>query len=461
LVFIFDLFDIICYINYCLIPPRKIPDHKEETMKASALFHKLIGLALIFLVILTGQVRAQSQGNDSMTIFLPIIRHASGLALPPSDLAAERLSVPDGFAIRYYATQVGARPRLMTIGQDGSLYVALYGGGAIVRLADANQDGLADGKQTVLTGLSTPHNVEWFDGWMYVAEGDKISRHKDTNGDGYYETHETVTTNIPGSGGHNTRTLHFGPDGKLYVSVGSTCNACDESDPRRAAILRFNPDGSIPGDNPFHNDPDPRKQPLWAWGLRNSVDFLWAPNGELWADHNGSDGLGDNLPPEEIVIPVQGNRWHGWPYCYTATTGANTSPEILVPGGSLPAGLSCSDAVPARFTDLAHSAPLGMHLGAPAPFPAAYQFDLYVAFHGSWNTTLANARDCKIQRIRIQSGIPVGSETFVNGWRAPGETCSGPNAFGRPADVVINSAGEMFISDDVSNAIYRVIYIGQ
>ena len=88
------------------------------------------------------------------------------------------------------------------------------------------------------------------------------------------------------------------------------------------------------------------------------------------------------------------------------------------------------------------------------------QLQLFVAFHGSWNTSLANARDCKIQRIRIEGGQPTTSESFVNGWRAPGETGGGANAFGRPADVVVNSAGEMFISDDVANAIYRVIYVG-
>ncbi len=166
--------------------------------------------------------------------------------------------------------------------------------------------------------------------------------------------------------------------------------------------------------------------------------------------------MGDNLPPEEIIIPVQGNHWHGWPACYTATLGVNSSPEVPAPGYSL----DCSSAIPARFTDLAHSAPLGMQLGAPAPFPAAYQDDLFVAFHGSWNTTLANARDCKVQRVLIDKGQPVGSQTFVNGWRAAGETCGGANAFGRPADVVTNAAGEMFISDDVSGAIYRVIYVG-
>lgn len=416
-------------------------------------------LAVALIVLLTGSTTAQAAGGT--TIFLPVVSKpaAPGLALPPADAASARLTVPPGFAIRYFATNVGAKPRLMTIGPDGALYVALYNGQAVVRLPDDNHDGLADGKQTVLSGLNGPHNVEWFDGWMYVAENDRISRHKDLNGDGVYETHETVVPNLP-TGGHSTRTVHFGPDGKMYVAVGSSCNACVETDPRRAAILRFNPDGSIPADNPFHNDADVNKRPLWAWGLRNSVDFTWTPGGTLWADHNGSDNLGDNLPPEEIVIPVQGNKWHGWPYCYTATLGVNVSLEIPVPGMTPPVGVNCNDAVAARFTDLAHSAPLGMQLGAPAAFPAEYQDDLFVAFHGSWNTSLANARDCKVQRILIQNGQPTGSQSFVNGFRTPGTTCGSASSFGRPADVVVNSAGEMFISDDVSKAIYRVIYIG-
>jgi len=424
-------------------------------MKAKTFIQKTISLLCALLILTVSQANVLAAGGT--TLYIPLIIKApeSSLALPPADAASARLSVPPGFAIRYFATQVGAKPRLMSIGPDGALYVALYNGQAIVRLPDDNHDGLADSVQPVLTGLNGPHNLEWFGGWMYVAENDKISRHKDLNSDGIYETHETIAS-LPSGGGHSTRTVHFGPDGKMYVSAGSTCNACDETDPRRAAILRFNPDGSIPADNPFKDDANVLKRPLWAWGLRNSVDFLWTPTGVLWADHNGMDGLGDNLPPEEIVIPVQGNHWHGWPTCYTATLGVNTSPEVPVNTGT-----DCSTAIPARFTDLAHSAPLGMQLGAAAPFPAAYQDDLFVAFHGSWNTTLANARDCKVQRILVENGQPVGSESFVNGFRAAGQACGGANTFGRPADVVVNSAGEMFISDDYSNAIYRVIYIGQ
>jgi glucose/arabinose dehydrogenase len=123
----------------------------------------------------------------------------------------------------------------------------------------------------------------------------------------------TVTDNIPAGGAHTSRTLHFGPDGKLYVAAGSSGNNGVEDDWRRAAIMRFNPDGSIPPDNPFANDPQETRRPVWAEGLRNSVDFLWLPDGRLWANHNGSDGLGDDLPPEEIVIQVEKGKHYGWP----------------------------------------------------------------------------------------------------------------------------------------------------
>ena len=213
----------------------------------------------------------------------------------------------------------------MTVGPDGNLYVAEQGGGAVVRLVDADGDGVAEERQVVAENLDGPHSLEWFEDSLYVAEFARIVRLTDQNDDGDMldeGEQETVTDNIPSGGGHTSRTLHFGPDGKLYVAAGSTGNNNVESDRRRATIMRFNPDGSIPEDNPFVNDPDETRQPVWAEGLRNSVDFLFLPDGRLWATHNGSDMLGDDLPPEEIVIEVEKGQHYGWPYCYTPDLGA-------------------------------------------------------------------------------------------------------------------------------------------
>jgi glucose/arabinose dehydrogenase len=391
------------------------------------------------------------------------------LPLPPADEASDRLKVPEGFAIRIFAQGLSGSPRFIDLGPDGSLYLSLIDAGMVVRLADADQNGLADSTEVVASGLNYPHGLAWQGDWLYVAENDHVERLRSTKGSGGFDVRELVTDNIPSGTGHYTRTVHFGPDGKMYVSAGSSCNVCQESDPRRAAILRFNPDGSIPSDNPFASDPDPRRRPLWAWGLRNSVDFLWTPGGEMWASMNGRDnlldanGLPDNLPPEVIVFSIQTGSSYGWPYCYTPILGFNENAKSQVldnqSGLKLPTGFDCSQAVPAVFTDLAHSAPLGMSFVKEGNFPAVYQPDLYVAYHGSWNVKdVTNIRDCKVERVVVENGQPVRSETFVSGWRAPGQTCASPSAYGRPADVVFGPDGAMYISDDTGGRVYRLIY---
>lgn len=382
-------------------------------------------------------------------------------ALPPADEASARLEVPDGFAVRIFAEGLGT-PRLMTGGPDGLLYVADIDGDRLLRLPDVDNDGLADAVQVIAEDLPTAHNAEWFDGWLYVAEGRQIERLRDADGDGEFETRELVTDNIPGPAGHRTRTLHFGPDGKLYVTAGSSGNNDPESDQRRAAILRFNPDGSIPDDNPFIDALNDQRHPLWAEGLRNSVDFLFLPDGRLWANHNGSDMLGDDLPPEEIVIEVEKGRHYGWPYCYTPTLGATPPDTTEVRDERVdldPAILSdCSEATPARFTDLAHQAPLGMVQYNGTAFPADYQGNLFVAYHGSWNSS--TPRDCRVQMIVVQDGAPVASQPFLTGFRAS-ETEDCGSAWGRPAGVAVGANGELFVSDDQNGNVYRVVYVGE
>ena len=382
----------------------------------------------------------------------------SALALPPADEASERLQLPEGFAVRIFAEGLG-EPRLMTVGPDGLLYVADNGGNRVVRLPDADNDGLADEVQVVAEDLPGVHSVEWFEDWLYVAEGSQIERLRDEDGDGTFETRELVTDNIPDPIRHGSRTLHFGPDGKLYVTAGSSSNNEPESDPRRAAMMRFNPDGSIPDDNPFIADLNDQRHPLWAEGLRNSVDFLFLADGRLWADHNGSDELGDDLPPEEIVIQIEKGKHYGWPYCYTPTLGATPPGTTEVHDERVdfdPAILSdCSQATPALFTDLAHQAPLGMTQYTGSAFPVEYQGNLFVAYHGSWNST--ESRDCKVQMIVVREGMPAESMPFLTGFRdSQTEDCG--NAWGRPAGVTVGAKGELFVSDDQNGNVYRVVY---
>lgn len=380
--------------------------------------------------------------------------------VPPVDAVSERLTVPAGFAVRLFAEGLGA-PRLMTVGPDGMLYVADQDGDRVLRLPDGDGDGLADEVAVIAEGLPGAHSVEWFEGWLYVAEHGQIERLQDQDGDGVFETKELVTDNIPGVGGHSSRTLHFGPDGMLYVAAGSSSNNEPESDPRRAAILRFNPDGTIPADNPYASDSDEQRQAVWAEGLRNSVDFLFLADGRLWANHNGSDGLGDEVPPEEIVIEVTAGNHYGWPYCYTPILGP--VPEQIVEVRDERVALNadvlpdCSLAIPALFTDLAHYAPLGMAQYNATLFPAEYQGNLFVAYHGSWNST--QARDCRVQMVVVQDGAPVESQPFLTGFRT-GEDQSCGSAWGRPAGVIVGPDGALYVSDDQNGNVYRVVYTG-
>ena len=383
--------------------------------------------------------------------------------VPPPDAASARLQVPEGFAVRIYASGL-RQPRLMTTGPDGALYVASRSGAAIVRLADANNDGLADANQVVASGLNGPHNLEWYDGAVYVAENDKVSKLIDLDGNGSFDDsgeRVTITSNIPSGGGHSSRTLHIGPDGKLYVAAGSSSNNTVETDKRRATILRFNLDGSIPSDNPFASDPTETRRPVWAEGLRNSVDFLFLPDGRLWADHNGSDGLGDDAPPEEIVIQVERGKHYGWPFCYTPSLGVTPlgTSEVRDTRVAFAAPVSsCDQVTPALFTDAAHQAPLGMARYDKHRFPAEFQDSLLVAYHGSWNAD-RTPRDCRVQQIVVRDGQPAEARPFLTGFRdGPSQQCGG--AWGRPAGVAVGADGELFVSDDKNGNIYRIVYVG-
>jgi glucose/arabinose dehydrogenase len=451
-------------IGHMVQSARKYKLHgRELEVKAKYRWIALLAVLLVGIGAATWILRARRPAADQ-ALPTPGVPLAS-IALPPPDQASTRLKVPAGFAVRIFAKGL-AKPRLMAIGADGQLYVAERGANQVTRLPDANHDGLADSNDVIAKNLKGPHSLEWHDGALYVTEKDRVTRLLDKNGNGNFldpGEQNTIIKGLPSDGIHPTPTLHFGPDGKLYVALGSTCNACAEADKRNAAILRFNPDGSIPADNPFANDADPNRRPVWAEGLRNSIDFVFMPDGQLWADHNGVDLLGNDLPPEEVVIDIQKGKHYGWPYCYTPTNGVTPAGAKEVRdttnniGFAPPIG-SCDQATPALYTDLAHQAPLGMAYYDKALFPAEYQGNLFIAYHGSWNAE-TTPRDCKVQMIVVENGKPTRGQTFLTGFRDnPNQQCA--DGWGRPADVAVGPQGELFVSDDKNGNIYRIVYVG-
>jgi glucose/arabinose dehydrogenase len=245
---------------------------------------------------------------------------------------------------------------------------------------------------------------------------------------GDFNEPQVVIDGLP-SGGHNTRTVTFSPDySSLYVSIGSSCNVCEEQDQRRAAIMRYNPDGS--------------GERLYARGLRNAVGITFNPiTGELWATNNGRDFLGDDLPPETIY-KIQEGADYGWPGCHS---GRIIDPDFGSQG-------SCEGIEQPQVEMQAHSAPLGLEFYSGDQFPAEYQGDLFVAFHGSWNRS--QPVGYKVVRIPMDGEVIGLVEDFAVGW------LNNEASWGRPVDIVTAPDGSLLISDDAGGKIYRVYYRG-
>ena len=273
------------------------------------------------------------------------------------------LSLPAGFRANVFAAGLTS-PRFMAVGPDGTIFATGMRGGQIYALPDRDRDGVADEVQVWADGLRQPHGLAFRDDYLYVGETNRVVRFKVGPDGARQGGPEPVVPELPSGGGHATRTVGFGPDGRLFVAVGSSCNVCDESDERRAAISVYNADGS--GGRIFMR------------GLRNAVGFVWRPGtDELWATNNGRDQLGDDLPFETVYRVRDGGN-AGWPNCYPRPDGLRPDPQFGRPD-------FCETVDPPAVTFQAHSAPLGLRFYDGASFPEAVRGDLFVALHGSWN----------------------------------------------------------------------------
>jgi glucose/arabinose dehydrogenase len=335
-------------------------------------------------------------------------------------VASHDLFVPPGFTVSLFADAVGG-VRTLALGPGNEVYAVRARDGAILRLPDANKDGVADTVIIARSGLNRPFGLAFRGDTMYVGETDGVKRF-----DPGAATPVQLVSGLPGGGNHWTRTVVIGPDNMLYVAVGSSCNVCEESDRRRAAIVRYKLDGS--------------DEHIFATGLRNSVGVAFNPTTrELWANNNDRDNLGDDLPPEKLNI-IKDGKVYGWPQCYLP---GKPNPEYP--------DANCAGVEPPALTVQAHSAPLGLAFYGGTMFPADYKGDAFMTFHGSWNRTVPTG--AKVVRVHIQNGKPVSSEDFMTGWQLP----SG-DRWGRPVSLLVLSDGSLLVSDDAGARIWRVTY---
>jgi glucose/arabinose dehydrogenase len=359
------------------------------------------------------------------------------------DVTAERIAqlrLPPGFRIGIFAEDL-AEPRVIRSAPNGDVYVAEREEGRVRLLRDTNGDGIADVSRIVSTGLREDlrgvHGLALSDGRLYmVTETELLSAPIRANGDlGETTVH---IDDIPAGGQHPNRTIEFGPDGALYLSIGSTCNACVEPMDEHATMLRVNT--------------RTWEREIFAEGLRNTIGFGWHPvSGRLYGlDHN-SDGRGNDWPPEELNH-IQEGRHYGWPFC-----GGDRRVDWQLPAD--PDGENretfCARTEPPVLVYQGHAAPMQMVYYTGNQFPAEYRNDAFATMRGSWNRNPPVGYE--IVRIRFdESGTPAAIESFVGGWLIDG----GRAHFGRLMGLTQAADGSLLVSDDTNGVIYRIWHTG-
>lgn len=387
----------------------------------------------------TGYIPDNAPAGDSASIAQPDANEAAKntdnaknpAPTPASNLTGLPLSLPDGFSISIFADKLSGA-RVIEFDRAGNIFLSRTGEGRITFIEI--KDGKKVSQRDILTGLDGPHGLA-FDPKrseiLYLAEENKISRVDAGKLLAGEKVKPEKIADLPSGAGHSTRTLIFGPDDRLYVSIGSSCNVCNEADNRRAKIFSMNKDGS-----------DFRE---YARGLRNSVFMALHPEtGEIYATEMGRDLLGDDVPPDEInIIKDKGN--YGWPICY----GKNIHDTVFDKNTYIRSPCEAPFETPSLIDLPAHSAPLGLAFIPKDGFDGASAGNLIVAFHGSWNRSKKTGY--KVVMIKINEKGEPRIEDFITGWLTAKE-----EVLGRPVDIKIGSDKTIYISDDNRGVIYRV-----
>jgi glucose/arabinose dehydrogenase len=347
--------------------------------------------------------------------------------------------VPAGFEVTTFADSVdGARE--MALGAQGTVFVGSQRAGTVHAVIDRNGDHKADRVVVIASGLSQPNGVAMRRGALYVATTNQILRFDDI------ERHldappkpVVVRDSLPNpDAGHTWKFIAFGPDDMLYMSVGAPCNVC-VSPPMVSAILRMKPDGS--------------NLEVFAEGIRNTVGFDWHPTThELWFTDNGRDGLGDDVPNDELDVAWKPGLHFGFPFCHQ---GDLADPQFG-------AQRACATTEPPVQKLGAHVAAIGMTFYTGSMFPASYRNAVFIAQHGSWNRSKPSGY--RVMVAHTDGRRVTSYEPFLDGF-LPGPRDSLPGgweaqrvALGRPSDVLQLPDGSILISDDKAGRLLRVSY---
>lgn len=340
------------------------------------------------------------------------------------------LHVPNGFKIEEWASGFEI-PRFMLLGQHGEILVAdsAEGAGAVYVFPNANPSA----RKKLIGGLTRPYGLALWKQYLYVGEPESVSRYPYDASNFTVGRREQVVSLKGFTQDHWTRSLLFDRTGqKLYVGVGSGANVAVGEDPRRAAINRYNPDGS------GHR--------IFASWTRNPIGLHWYPGSDtLWAGVQERDELGDNLVPDYFTH-VEDGGFYGWPYSYI---GNHEDPRIKPQRPDL-----VNKAIVPDVLFQSHVAVLDFTFYTGKQFPAEYRGGAFLAFHGSWNRSRRDGYE--VAFVPFKNGRPTADpQDFVTGWMlSPTEK----DVWGRPVAILQMDDGSLLISDDGGRKIWRVSY---
>jgi glucose/arabinose dehydrogenase len=372
------------------------------------------------------------------------------------------IKLPVGFRIEVFADdktihgKLLAGARFMAFDANGNLFVSSARGDKVLMLPDDNKDGIADEVILVADNLNAPQGLVFVRDALLIANQDGVVKlEKDTGSvskSGWSVNATYFIKHLP-SGGHTLKNIKLGPDGYLFINVGSSCNVCVESDPTRATILRYNTDGKPAG--ALLTLGKHQQSAVWASGLRNSQGYAWHPkSGEMYATNNGADmrsstkngAVNDELPPEHLN-KIEAGKHYGWPHCWSDSNNM----KIQVEDPNFEASVDfCKSTQAPEITLTSHSTPIGITFLEKTNWPADYQKDAIVALHGSWNRKQPSGY--KLVRIKFKNSQPSEVEDFATGW------LQGDSAWGRPVDVAVGTDHALYVSDDKAGVIYRISY---
>ncbi|HUO53151.1 MAG TPA: PQQ-dependent sugar dehydrogenase [Rhodoblastus sp.] len=383
-------------------------------------------------------------------LLVSVLALALALAFLPrarADHAAElratlaQIRLPPGFHIALYALVPEARG--LALSPDGATLIVGTSGERMFRVALGPDQARSVAPFAASQRLPMPNGPCFAsDGTLFVAAFDRILRFAPRGG-GWDEDHpQTIVppgSLIPAeekSPAHGLRVCRIGPDGKLYVALGQPTNV--PSPAQQQIFARWGMGGIL------RIDRDGATKEIFARGIRNSVGMDFEPGTRnLWFTDNQVDGMGDDIPPEELNKAPRPGLDFGFPFyggghVRTRLWAQATPPDDVV--------------FPERELD-AHAANLGMIFYRGTAFPEQWR-GIFIAQHGSWNRSVPIG--ARLVFLPFKDKTAGARIPFAEGWN-PGRT----PYLGRPVALAELPDGSLIVSDDQEGALYRIFYDGK